>query len=180
MPSSSSEKRLVPSIHVTIHPTVAKEKKKESSAVSDETQETASDQEVVEKLIGAKITGGIEFNMPLTIFDVIEKKIPFVLSYSLLIVESHRCFCAFFSRLSKNQKRVESDWSWAMKSSQSRASWRARWAWKTLTRNFCSHASTSEASNCISCGKLILTLTRRIQIMSNDGDSSPPTAVPTY
>lgn len=73
MPSSSNEKRLVPSIHVTIHPTVEKEKKKESAAVSDETQETASDQEVVEKLIGAKITGGIEFNMPLTIFDVIEK-----------------------------------------------------------------------------------------------------------
>lgn len=77
MPSSSSEKRLVPSIHVTIHPTVEKEKKKESAAVNDETQETASDQEVVEKLIGAKITGGIEFNMPLTIFDVIEKKNPF-------------------------------------------------------------------------------------------------------
>lgn len=71
MPSSSSEKRLVPSIHVTIHPTVEKEKKKE--AVGDEIQqESASDQEVVEKLIGAKITGGIEFNMPLTIFDVIE------------------------------------------------------------------------------------------------------------
>lgn len=68
MPSSASEKRLMPSIHVTIHPTVEVEKKE---AASDEKPESSSDQEAVEKLIGAKITGGIEFNMPLTIFDVI-------------------------------------------------------------------------------------------------------------
>lgn len=104
MPSSSSEKRLVPSIHVTIHPTVEKEKKKESSAVSDETQETASDQEVVEKLIGAKITGGIEFDMPLTIFDVIEKKNPFCSQLFAAHCRVSSLFLCFFFKVVKESK----------------------------------------------------------------------------
>lgn len=69
MPYSASEKRLMPSIHVTIHPTI---EKKEAASDEKAAASSSSDQEAVEKLIGAKITGGIEFNMPLTIFDVIQ------------------------------------------------------------------------------------------------------------
>lgn len=61
----SDEKRLIPSIHVTIHPTTCEEKTKPEEEVKP------SDQEIVEKMMGLKITGGIDFKMPLTVFDVI-------------------------------------------------------------------------------------------------------------
>lgn len=62
----NEQQKLVPSITVSIHPTVevvpqpAKEKEKE--------KEIDTTQEDVEKAIGLKITGGTDFKMAITIF----------------------------------------------------------------------------------------------------------------
>lgn len=57
------ERKLVPSIDVSIHPTIeiappVKEKEKEVDTIQEE----------VEKSLGLKITGGVDFKMPITIF----------------------------------------------------------------------------------------------------------------
>ena len=57
------EVKLVPSITVSIHPTIenppqAKEKEKEVDTSQDE----------VEKTLGLRVTGGVDFKMPITIF----------------------------------------------------------------------------------------------------------------
>lgn len=59
MPESIvSEVKLVPSITVSIHPTIETPPVKEIDTTPDD----------VEKALGLKVTGGVDFNMPITIF----------------------------------------------------------------------------------------------------------------
>lgn len=54
-----TETRLVPSITVDVHPTIeTPPKEKEVDTTQDE----------VEKVFGLKVTGGVDFKMPITIF----------------------------------------------------------------------------------------------------------------
>lgn len=55
------ERKLVPSIDVSIHPTIEK-------APQAKEKEVDTIQEEVEKSLGLKITGGVDFKMPITIF----------------------------------------------------------------------------------------------------------------
>lgn len=55
------ERKLVPSIDVSIHPTIEK-------APPVKEKEVDTIQEEVEKTLGLKITGGVDFKMPITIF----------------------------------------------------------------------------------------------------------------
>lgn len=57
----ASEKKLVPSITVDIHPTI-------ETAPPPKPKEIDTTQDEVEKSIGLKITGGNDFKMPITIF----------------------------------------------------------------------------------------------------------------
>lgn len=64
MPESTvGEMKLVPSITVSIHPTI-------EIAPPVKPKEIDTTQEDVEKALGMKITGGADFKMPLTIFHV--------------------------------------------------------------------------------------------------------------
>jgi len=66
MPESSivCELKLVPSITVDIHPTI------ETPPPPVKEKEVDQAQIDVEKSLGLKVTGGVDFNMPITIFHV--------------------------------------------------------------------------------------------------------------
>lgn len=55
--------KLVPSITVSIHPTI-----ETTPSAKDKEREIDKTQDEVEKLLGLKITGGADFKMPITIF----------------------------------------------------------------------------------------------------------------
>lgn len=61
--------RLVPSITVDIHPTI------ETPPQIQKEKEVDTTQDDVEKALGLKITGGVDFKMPITIFHVGETNV---------------------------------------------------------------------------------------------------------
>lgn len=63
MPESivCDSQKLVASISVSIHPTI-------ENSPQEKENEVESAQDEVEKLVGLKITGGVDFKMPITIF----------------------------------------------------------------------------------------------------------------
>lgn len=135
MPESIvGEVKLVPSITVSIHPTIETPPVKEIDTTQDD----------VEKALGLKITGGADFNMPITIFHASFSP------HSALV----RCLARShaFSRSRMNRKRSELDWSSAIPSSASRTKTPKTWRWRRPTRRCCMQATTSEASNWASSG----------------------------
>lgn len=56
------EVKLVPSITVSIHPTI------ETPPVKEKEKEIDTAQDEVEKSLGLRVTGGVDFKMPITIF----------------------------------------------------------------------------------------------------------------
>lgn len=80
--------RLVPSITVDIHPTI------EAPQPVQKEKEVDTTQEDVEKALGLKITGGVDFNMPITIFHVSDGE-------TFTLENSVSDFC-FRSRMSRN------------------------------------------------------------------------------
>lgn len=57
------ERKLVPSIDVSIHPTI-----ETATPTKEKEKEVDTSQEEVENTLGLKITGGVDFKMPITIF----------------------------------------------------------------------------------------------------------------
>lgn len=73
------EVKLVPSITVDIHPTI-------ETVPPPPVKEVDTTQDEVEKAIGLKITGGADFNMPITIFHVGTSRAILLLCYHLFLV----------------------------------------------------------------------------------------------
>lgn len=82
------EVKLVPSITVSIHPTIENPRQ-----VKDKEKEIDTTQDEVEKSIGLRVTGGVDFKMPITIFHA---SFWFQISSVFLVDE--------FSRSKKTQK----------------------------------------------------------------------------
>lgn len=59
------EVKLVPSITVSIHPTV----ENHPPVKEEKEKEVDTSKEEVEKLLGLRVTGGVDFKMPITIFQ---------------------------------------------------------------------------------------------------------------